>query len=372
MPAGRFGLYRGDRIRTCDLCDPNAALYQTELRPDNACSPLNNCQYAIMGGGKPQTTMPQQTPLTTPPVVIGIDAGGTSLRVAVAQGTTGASLAQAKAASSPDGGPETVALQLHDALRAAGVQAGSVGAVCAGITKWTRGDVKERWEAELVRLLPQTAGRISIVPDYVIAFHGAIASGRGITALAGTGSVVYGDDGINTPVRVGGRGWEWSDEGSGTWITSEVIRRTLRALDGIDTMTPLGRAVCERLTTTDAALLGEAARDRCVREGRGFLVPLVLAQAQSGDREACDLLVGAAGWLGAQVKAAHARLQWTENEPVPVAMVGGLWEAGDLLRLPFVRVLQRLVPQAQVISPQAAPVTGAVRLARLLLPARKR
>ena len=106
-------------------------------------------------------------------VVVGIDAGGTSLRVAIALQATGSSLAQMKAAPAPDGGPETVGLLLETALRAAGVQAENVGAACAGIAKWTRVNIRQQWETELAQLLPGAADIVSVVPDYVIGFHGA-------------------------------------------------------------------------------------------------------------------------------------------------------------------------------------------------------
>jgi hypothetical protein len=51
-PFGPCFIGRGDRIRTCDLVDPNHALYQSELHPEirpriSACGPLRTWQVRL-------------------------------------------------------------------------------------------------------------------------------------------------------------------------------------------------------------------------------------------------------------------------------------------------------------------------------------
>jgi N-acetylglucosamine kinase-like BadF-type ATPase len=145
------------------------------------------------------------------------------------------------------------------------------------------------------------------------------------------------------------------------------MRRTLRALDGLEKATPLNEAVCAHLATRDPAILAEAARRQAEAEGRGFLVPLVLENARRGDEEAKNLFVGAAGWLAAQSRVAYTQLSFDEATPVPVAMIGGLWEAGDLITDPFHQLIERWMPRAAAVSPDAAPVIGAARLAQRAL-----
>ncbi|GAB4464110.1 MAG: BadF/BadG/BcrA/BcrD ATPase family protein [Armatimonadaceae bacterium] len=297
--------------------------------------------------------------------VVGMDAGGTSLRVAVAEAESGRIEARAEGVASGDGGPETVAAILDTALQSAGATRAEVAAVCAGITKVSRSGVRERWKRDLTALLPEvTPETCWIVPDYVAAFHGALPEGAGIAVVAGTGSVVYGENRNSVTVRVGGRGWEYGDEGSGAWLTAEMVRRTLRALDGVEKPTPVEDAVHRFLETTDAAVLAEAARQRALSEGRGFLVPLALQMAREGVPEAKNLFVGAAGWLAAYVRAAQNRLNLAA--PFSVATIGGLWEAGDLLREPFETVLRRWLPETTVVAPDAPPVVGAIRIVHRL------
>jgi N-acetylglucosamine kinase len=246
-------------------------------------------------------------------------------------------------------------------LKVTGGTVDDIAAVTAGITKFTRDGITHRWQQALREMFPNAV--CDVLPDYVIAFHGAIPEGEGIAVIAGTGSVVYGTDGQGGTVRVGGRGWEYGDEGSGAHLTTDAIRCTLRALDGMEEATPLTDAICTALGTDDPANLAERARQRALTEGRGFLVPLILARAQEGDSEAANLFVGAAGWLAAGVRAAYRHLHFPEDKPVRIAGIGGLWSAEELLTLPFTRVIHRWIPHAVVQSPEAEPSWGAVWLA---------
>ena len=293
-------------------------------------------------------------------MIVGIDAGGTSVRIAIADRVTGAIRAQAQDAADADGGPDA-ALRLWNAMRVRdAAPPASVASVCAGITKITRTGVRERWENALTATFPGASVRV--VPDYVTAFHGAIPGGRGIIVIAGTGSVAYGEDGAGAAVRVGGRGWEYGDEGAGSHLTTEIMRRALRMLDGMAPPTPLNDALCALLATRDPAALGEIARQRSEIEGRGFLIPFLLRRAHEGDPEAINLFTGAAGWLAALVRAVHARLGFAPTDPISLSPLGGLWEAGDLIRLPFQHLLTRWLPAATLSPPDAPAVIGATRL----------
>jgi N-acetylglucosamine kinase len=272
-------------------------------------------------------------------LLLGIDAGGTNIRAAVSD--TRFSLQEAPplvVSAAEDGGPEPLHL-LSDTLGRE-----SVISVAAGITKVSRAGVVDRWKESLQTLFPNAVVRV--VPDFEIAFHGAVAGGVGVAALAGTGSVIYGENRLGESVRVGGRGWEYGDEGSGSWLTTEIIRRTIRAMDGIDVMSPLCHSVCQYLGEhEDAGRLAEAARRETYARGRGFLVPLLVEQASLGDSEAANLFVGAAGWIGALVRTALRRLEFDTGEPLTIARVGGLWDVGPLLTDPFAQLMSRWYPR---------------------------
>jgi N-acetylglucosamine kinase-like BadF-type ATPase len=292
-------------------------------------------------------------------LIVGIDAGGTNIRIAIAErGGVFQEATPTIVNAAEDGGPEP----LKSLLTSAGFDRNHVVSVAAGITKVSRTGIVDRWESLLRNLFPSAALRV--VPDFQIAFHGAVPGGIGVGALAGTGAVMYGENAAGATVRVGGRGWEYGDEGSGAWLTTEAIRRTLRGLDGMEEMTPLCCRIGKHLNeSTDAGKLGEAARRITQEQGRGFLVPLLVEQAMQSDTEAINLFVGAAGWLGAQVKTTLRRLEFEASAPVTIARMGGLWDVGPLLTDPFALVMARWYPEANLIPADAAPIVGALRLA---------
>lgn len=286
-------------------------------------------------------------------IIAGIDAGGTSVRIQYAS-VDGSLLDESvTVAATPDGEPPTLALF-----------PGTVAAVCAGIAKFTRPGVADAWRETLAARFPGAA--VTVVPDYEIAFHAGVPEGNGVCVVAGTGSVAYGENAsTGQAVRVGGRGFEWGDEGSGAWLTTEMVRRTLRALDGQAPMTTLTEAVCADLQTTDPATLAGAARTGATDTGRGFLLPLLVRLQDAGEREAHDLFVGAGGWLASLGTAAAGRLGFAGEGAETFAVAGGVWKAGgDTVREAFALAVRRRFPRAIFLLDAPPPVLGAVRLAK--------
>ncbi len=281
------------------------------------------------------------------PLLAAIDAGGTSVRLRVFD--SGVRF-EASAPADPDGGPAP-ALALLTASGLTPIR------VAAGIAKFTRPGVEESWRAAFSNI------PLTLVPDYEIAFWAALPGGVGAMALAGTGSAFFGRSASGLSLRVGGRGWEFGDEGSGAHLTSDLVRRTLRALDGLDSLTPLQKATCELLGASEPGAFVLSARARAETDGRGFLVPLVLERARAGEREAIDLFVGAAGWLAAFTGATLNRLGFTPSDAPKVRGIGGLWSAGELLSEPFVRVLKRRFPEVDFALSEGLPLDGAAQLA---------
>ena len=239
----------------------------------------------------------------------------------------------------------------------------AVSSVCAGIAKYTRPGVVAAWQTVLSARFPGAI--ITVVPDYEIAFHACLPEGNGVCTVAGTGSVAYGENAqTGSVVRVGGRGWEWGDEGSGTWLSTEMVRRTLRALDGQAPATALTRRVCAELRTNDAAVLAQTAREMATNVTRGFLMPYLRLLYEDGDAEARGLLVGAGGWLASLGAAAARQLGFDPQNPVTFARAGGVWEAGGAtVGEAFALAVRRQFPGAVFVRDAPAPVTGAIHLA---------
>lgn len=84
--------------------------------------------------------------------------------------------------------------------------------------------------------LPQE--KLFLCNDCELAFR-ATANPPGICTVAGTGSIAFGFDKTGAATRCGGWGGLLSDDGSGYWIASRVLRRMLKHCDGMDNYEPI-------------------------------------------------------------------------------------------------------------------------------------
>ncbi|MBL4927315.1 BadF/BadG/BcrA/BcrD ATPase family protein [Fuscibacter oryzae] len=239
---------------------------------------------------------------------LGIDGGGTGCRAAVAD-ASGRILARAEA------GPANIASDLPGAmvniLRAAdhaltelGAQPsmvraglGLAGANAAGVAE------------QLAATLPFAVARV--VTDAVTAVMGALGEGDGIVAAMGTGSV-FGVQRGGVVRQMGGRGLAMGDEGSGAWIGRAILARALRAVDGLEDMTPLLRALIDEAGGDDRVV----AYSLTARPADyAALAPRVLT---SGDAAAEAVMQAATDHVAAAVAVLQA------GQDLPVVFLGGL------------------------------------------------
>jgi glucosamine kinase len=322
-------------------------------------------------------------------LVIGIDAGGTRTRAALAEAAAdGAVLAEGT------GGPgnalsvprEDLVRHLTDAIGAAVRKLGpgqrsAVRAVVGGFSGAATGTGLHSGRELAVACLRAAlaaldipADAIEVVDDLEVAF--AAAPGPppdGLVLIAGTGAVAGRVADHRRTALADGDGWLLGDAGSGFWLGREVMSAALRALDGRDPWTSLvesvaahylgapggpylaverpGAAECMRLRN---AIVPRVYAEPPVRLAR--LSPLAVAAEAAGDEVATALLDDAADELAATVSALDPR----EGE-VLVVTGGLLGPSGPLLG--------RLAARAETLGLRVLPVpdggAGAVALARL-------
>ena len=82
--------------------------------------------------------------------------------------------------------------------------------------------------------------------------------------------------------------------------------------------------------------------------------------AAAGDRVAASLFETAASDLAAQTRAPIEKLGLAGA--FKVALVGGVFASGDLLRNPFEGAVRAFAPQAQFVVPEIPPVGGSLLL----------
>lgn len=282
------------------------------------------------------------------PVLLGVDAGGTSTR-ALACDEAGAVLGRSQAGGanlrSSLGEPEA---NLRAAI-AGCLQGRAPDAVCVGLA----GVQARRDEAvALVERACATAGvtaRPMVVTDLEIAFRSVSSSPRGRLLLAGTGAIAAAFDDWQPVARRDGLGWLLGDTGSGVWLGRRVLRAVAADLDGgVPTaMTPAVLAHLGIAGATDPQRL-VAATDGLPPAAWAQLAPVALAWA-GRDEVATALVEGCGRGLLATLRA----LPGARADPVVLA--GGLLAAGPLRA--------RIESAVRVGGFAAEPVRGATRAA---------
>jgi len=212
---------------------------------------------------------------------LGIDAGGTRTRWALAQG-------EQIVAEGEVGGLS--ALQMasvvgRDAVHAgftelanAALAHGRPARVQAGLTGFGGdGELLQHWLSELFALAPAA---ITMRNDIEIAFLDNFEPGQGYLVYAGTGSIGAFIDSAGRFHRAGGRGVVLDDGGGGFWIAREALRHIWRNEDeqpGRWHDSPMAQAVFAQIGGDDWSL----SRHFIYGQERGAVGKLALAVAAS-------------------------------------------------------------------------------------------
>ena len=298
------------------------------------------------------------------PLFMGIDGGGTKLRIAVTDADVRslASIESSSANPSVIGHDKARALIRHEvahALRQAGLQPRDIAAAGIGIAGASNLHSQD-WLLETARpALPDAL----IVPssDLEIALVGSLGRRQGILLLAGTGSAVYGVAPGGQRLQIGGWGYLLGDEGSGYWIGSQLLRHIIARHDqgASSEDDALTRACMDGLGLTDPReLIAWLYRSREAPATRiAGLAELVLNEA-ADCRWATVCVESAAEQLTRQVDLMRSRLDY---ENAPIAFAGGLLDNDNALSQ---RVTQRLGLPRRPMA-RHSPVIGAALLAAM-------
>jgi len=238
---------------------------------------------------------------------LGIDGGGTGCRAAVCDGA-GRILGEGRAgpsniASDPDGARANILAAARLALPA-GAELEQLCSVM-GLAGANVAQSVERFSAGL------PFARLRVESDALIAVKGALHDRDGVIAAIGTGSV-FAAQRAGAVQQIGGRGLVLGDEASGAWIGRSILSLSLRALDGMEAMTPLlSGLLADRGGANGIIAFAQAARPADLAE----LAPQVV----EADDPAAQAVMAAAD---AHVVAYVSRLQGDSN--LPVVFLGGL------------------------------------------------
>lgn len=263
---------------------------------------------------------------------VGVDVGGTWIRVAASRGGRGVTRIVLRA----DRDLGRLASLLGASWRRRGWTRDSVAAlVVASRAIWT-----ERECRALARRLAGLARRVRVIPDAQAALLGALGDRPGVLVLAGTGSIVIGYDGRGRWARAGGLGPLLGDEGSGFWLGREWLRS--RAARG-DLRAVLGAAHAPDTVARVAAW-----------------APRVLARCRGGDGAARAIARAGQTALAGEAREVARRLGL--RRPVAISWAGSVLDDA-WFRAGLARAVRRAGLAARWHRPAAEPVRAALRLA---------
>ena len=180
--------------------------------------------------------------------------------------------------------------------------------------------------------------------------------GDGILVVSGTGSCVYGRQGMRT-ARAGGWGHLLGDHGSGYWIAISGLRNAVREYDRNGKTSPaLRRALTRLCRNTPEQLIdwmAGAAKDEIAA-----LAPIFL-------RKDKGLLLQTASFLAMDCAAVARKLR---SDAPTIALAGGVLQNNRNLRNWVTHRIRTMLPKSRVILAPGESAVGAVRLAGMSAP----
>ncbi|MEW1929768.1 BadF/BadG/BcrA/BcrD ATPase family protein [Streptomyces sp. NPDC088360] len=305
--------------------------------------------------------------------VVGVDSGGSGMRVALTGTDAGPDTAGRLAPLSSkepvrtgargiDAGHFTEQLvpMARELLQQAG--GGRIAAVAIGAAGMaTLGD---DLRAELPAALHQALGtsRLALAADAVSAYAGALGDRPGAVVAAGTGMIAIGTD-LTGWHRADGWGHLLGDCGGGAWIGRAGLDAAMRAFDGRARGSKALLARAEELfgpaptlpgqlypRTDRPAMLASFAPEvgRCAPEDP--VAEAILRDAARHIAEAAAAVCPAPDAVG-------------RGDRPEVALTGGLFKLGDVLLRPVRAELAEHLRHVRLVPAAGDPLDGAVRIA---------
>lgn len=287
-------------------------------------------------------------------VVIGVDLGGTSLRVALIDDGSIRERADATGQPMRTGDGEAIATMIADAARPLLLRSRTVRADALVVGAAGAGREAERFELQSALETQRIAWRVIVTTDAELARAAAFEGAPGVLLISGTGSIAVARDTDGTDRRVGGLGWRMGDQGSAYWIAQQGLRAVGAMHDGLGTVTHLAEALCTAASVAGIAGLIQWSTRATVADVAA-LSPAVLGCASDGDPVAIDIRQEAVRELvDLAVVAGAPRL--------PVALSGGLLGASGPLRQPIIEAIEAMGGSVQRRT--IDPCRGAPHIAR--------
>ena len=296
---------------------------------------------------------------------LGIDAGGTSTRAALADDdrvvarVEGGSIKTMRVAAAT--AERNLRALLDELSASSGVPIEQISSACVGIAGNSVSSVNGWvWQT----LGPLLKGDLCVCGDVDIALDAAFPGEAGVLVIAGTGSNILGRTTTGELVTVGGWGPMLADEGSGHWIGQQALRAALRAHDEQGSPVKLLNALAAEWKADTLEQLIEIAHATPAPDFAA-LTRTVVSVAEQGDALAIAILRDAGRFLGRDAALALDKLLALEPDaPQRVAFTGSVLGNIPLVRKSMMATVKRKHRKA-VVQPHAVdPTEGALWRAR--------
>ncbi|GAA4086721.1 N-acetylglucosamine kinase [Nonomuraea soli] len=290
----------------------------------------------------------------TPPLVAGIDVGGTKTHVRL---TAGDLVVHDEVVSS--GGWSATPVEPAAAWLARLLPS---GARPAALAVGAHGCEEREHCLRLQKALQHRLEPPVLVVNDAELLVPAAGLEQGIALIAGTGAIAVATGGDEL-LRAGGWGWVLSDDGSASALVREAARAVLARADAGHGPDALGRLLLESTGSPGIAALAHTLSWGDGPEHWGRHAPAVVAAAEAGSADARRVLD-----QGARALAALVRTLTGRGARGPVVAAGGLVTHVPAYWDSVRRALDDLVPGTRALLLDRPPVEGAVALARRLVP----
>lgn len=204
------------------------------------------------------------------------------------------------------------------------------------------------------------ARHLDVGHDAPTALRGATGGKPGIVVIAGTGSVVYGENSAGETVQVGGLGYLFSDEGSGFWLAAQTIRLAIKEKDGLIPPAGLEKLVLDFFKVGTIRELTTSFYNEIVTRDEIARFAATVAAAAGASEILADQIRAGCTFLSDAVAVTASRLGFVSE--VTVTGVGGMFRS-SLVKSYFAEMISKRMPAAAMIEPKFGPAVGALLLA---------
>ncbi len=206
-------------------------------------------------------------------------------------------------------------------------------------------------------------GRYEVCNDAVLGYY-AQADGSGMAVVAGTGSIVWGIGRKGEYCRKGGWGHLLSDGGSGYWIGSMALQKTILYCEGCYPHSQLFDSVQAQFQAGSVEeLLASLAGLRDIQR-IASVARIVTELGRQGDKESRKILEKGAELLTDMLQAVYETLDFRRESRINLVMSGGVLKSEE-----YIRVLKKEIAcrnfrkNIKYVEQINAPVQGGICLA---------